>query len=56
MPGADEVPGALMARGLAERSGTSVRLSTKALVGATSRALAGQVDAMLVAGPPPTPR
>ncbi len=49
----DEVPGALMARGLAERSRSSVRLSTKALVGATSKGLAGQVEAMLVAGPPP---
>ena len=51
--GADEVPGALIARGLAERSVKRVRLSTKAIVGATSKGLAGQVDAMLVAGPPP---
>jgi lysophospholipase L1-like esterase len=50
---ADEVPGVLIARGLAERSGRLVRLSTKAIVGATSRGLASQVDAMLVAGPPP---
>jgi len=50
---ADEVPGALLARALAHLSGDSVRLSTKALVGATSKGLAGQVDAMLVAGPPP---
>lgn len=50
---ADEVPGALLARGLAEQSGNQVRLSTKAIVGATSRGLASQVDAMLVAGPPP---
>jgi len=49
----DEVPGARMARGLADRSGLVVRLSTKAIVGATSKGLAGQVDAMLVAGPPP---
>jgi len=51
--GADEVPGALLARGVAEHLGAHVRLSTKAIVGATSKGLASQVDAMLVAGPPP---
>lgn len=50
---AEEVTGALIARGLAENSGRRVRLSTKAIVGATSKGLASQVDAMLVAGPPP---
>lgn len=50
---AGEVPGALLARGLAERSGRLIRLSTKAIVGATSKGLASQVDAMLVTGPPP---
>lgn len=50
---ADEVPGVLLARGLAERSGKRVRLSTKAIIGATSKGLSGQVDAMFVAGPPP---
>jgi lysophospholipase L1-like esterase len=50
---AEEVPGVLIARGLAERAGKAVRLSTKAIVGATSRGVAGQVDAMFVAGPPP---
>lgn len=50
---ADEVPGALIARGLAEMSGRPVRLSTKAIVGATSKGLASQVDAMLVTGPRP---
>lgn len=50
---ADQVPGVLLARGLAERSGKRIRLSTKAIVGATSKGLAGQVDAMFVAGPPP---
>ena len=50
---ADEVPGVLLARRLAAQSGKTVRLSTKAIVGATSKGLAGQVDAMLVAGPPP---
>lgn len=49
----DEVPGALIARALAERTGKRVRLSTKAIVGATSKGLSGQVDAMFVAGPPP---
>lgn len=50
---ADEVPGVLIARALAERTGSRVRLSTKAIVGATSKGLAGQVDAMFVAGRPP---
>ncbi|BBX23629.1 lipase [Mycolicibacter terrae] len=50
---AEEVPGALIARALAERTGKRIRLSTKAIVGATSKGLAGQVDAMFVAGPPP---
>jgi lysophospholipase L1-like esterase len=50
---AEEVPGVLIARGLAERTGKRVRLSTKAIVGATSRGVCGQVDAMFVAGPPP---
>lgn len=50
---ADEVPGVLIARGLAEESGKRIRLNTKAIVGATSRGLSGQIDAMFVAGPPP---
>jgi lysophospholipase L1-like esterase len=50
---AEEVPGAVIARGLAELNGLPIRLSTKAIVGATSKGLASQVDAMLVAGPPP---
>ena len=50
---ADEVPGVLIARGLAEQSGQRVRLSTKAIVGATSKGLSGQIDAMFVAGPAP---
>lgn len=50
---ADEVPGVLIARGLAEQTGKRVRLSTKAIVGATSKGVCGQVDAMFVAGPPP---
>lgn len=50
---ADEVPGVLLARGLATESGKRIRLSTKAIVGATSKGLSGQIDAMYVAGPPP---
>jgi lysophospholipase L1-like esterase len=50
---AEEVPGVLIARGLAEMSGKRIRLSTKAIVGATSKGLSGQIDAMFVAGPPP---
>ncbi len=49
----DEVPGVLLARGLAAESGKRIRLSTKAIVGATSKGLSGQIDAMFVAGPPP---
>jgi lysophospholipase L1-like esterase len=51
--GPEEVPGVMIARGLAEASGMRVRLSTKAIVGATSKGLSGQIDAMFVAGPPP---
>ena len=50
---ADEVPGVLLARGLAEETGKRIRLSTKAISGATSKGLSGQVDAMFVAGPHP---
>lgn len=50
---AEEVPGVLLARGLARVSGKRIRLSTKAIVGATSKGLSGQIDAMFVAGPPP---
>ncbi|MGS2806454.1 SGNH/GDSL hydrolase family protein [Nocardia sp. MW-W600-9] len=51
--GAADVPGVRVARGLAEATGLRIRLSTKAISGATSKGLAGQVDAMFVAGPPP---
>ncbi len=50
---ADEVPGVRLARGLADQTGTRIRLSTKAICGATSKGLRGQVDAMFIAGPPP---
>ncbi len=45
--------GVLLARGLAEHTGKRIRLSTKAIVGATSKGVCSQVDAMFVAGPPP---
>lgn len=45
----DELPGVLLARGLAEESGWNVRLSIKAIVGATSKGLPGQVEAMQIA-------
>ncbi|MBO0855659.1 MAG: SGNH/GDSL hydrolase family protein [Nocardia sp.] len=50
---AEQVPGVLLARGLADATGSRIRLSTKAISGATSKGLAGQVDAMFIAGPPP---
>ena len=46
---ASELPGVLLARGLAEESGLTVRLSVKAIVGATSKGLPGQVEAMQIA-------
>lgn len=49
----DDLPGVLIARRLAEQTGQRIRLSTKAIVGATSKGVAGQVDAMFVAGAPP---
>ncbi len=50
---AGEVPGVRIAQGLAEQTGKRIRLSTKAIVGATSKGVCGQVDAMFVAGAPP---
>ncbi len=50
---ADDVPGVLLARALADETGKRIRLSTKAIPGATSKGLSGQVDAMFVAGPHP---
>ena len=43
-----QLPGVLLARGLAEESGWDVRLSIKAIVGATSKGLPGQVEAMQI--------
>lgn len=39
-----EVPGVRIAHGLADATGQRIRLSTKAISGATSKRLAGQVD------------
>lgn len=50
---ADETPGVQLTRMLADETGKRIRFSTKAIVGATSRSLTGQVDAMLIAGAPP---
>jgi lysophospholipase L1-like esterase len=43
----------LIARGVAEQLNKRVRLSTKAIIGATSKGLSGQIDAMFITGPPP---
>lgn len=48
---ADELPGVLLSRGLAEESGLPVVLDTLAICGSTSRSLGEQVDAVL-AHPP----
>jgi len=50
---AKELPGVLLARGLAEESGKTVRLSTKAIVGATSKGLWSQIEAMQITGGKP---
>ncbi|WP_419722100.1 SGNH/GDSL hydrolase family protein [Rhodococcus globerulus] len=50
---ADEVPGVRIAKLLSEETGKRIRLSTKAIGGATSRGLSGQVDAMFIAGAAP---
>jgi lysophospholipase L1-like esterase len=50
---AEEVPGVRIARGLAEETGRRIRLSTKAIPGATSKGLSGQVDAVFITGPAP---
>jgi len=48
---AGQLPGVLLARGLAAEAQRPVRLATYAIVGATSRELAGQVDAALLDRP-----
>jgi len=47
----DELPGVLLARGLAEETGRPVQLDTYAHTGRTSKALAEQVDIALLAPP-----
>ncbi|ANI92909.1 SGNH/GDSL hydrolase family protein [Dietzia timorensis] len=49
----EELPGVLIAKGLAEESGQSVRLSTKAIVGASSKGLWSQIEAMQITGGKP---
>ncbi|MGZ4586571.1 MAG: SGNH/GDSL hydrolase family protein [Mycobacteriaceae bacterium] len=44
----DELPGVLLARGLAEETGQAVRLTTYAVVGANSKTLDAQVSAALL--------
>lgn len=47
----EHLPGVLLARGLAKEVGRPVQLTTLAACGSTSRRLAGQVDAILIAPP-----
>lgn len=47
----EELPGVLLARGLAEEAGRPVRLDTYALTGSNSRALLGQVDTAMIQRP-----
>ncbi len=47
----DQLPGVLLARGLAEQAGRAVRLDTLALCSCTSRRLGDQVDAALIDPP-----
>ncbi|MDF3283145.1 GDSL-type esterase/lipase family protein [Gordonia sp. N1V] len=48
-----QTPGARVARRVAVETGHVVRYSNKAIVGATSKGLAAQIDAMLIAGDRP---
>lgn len=47
---ADDTPGVRVARRVAADTGRTIRYSNKAIVGATSKGLAAQIDAMLIAG------
>ena len=47
----EQLPGVVLARGLANDSGRPVQLDTLAICGCTSRRLAGQVDAALINAP-----
>ncbi len=46
-----QLPGVVLARGLAEHTGRAVQLDTLAICGCTSRRLGGQVDAVLIDPP-----
>ncbi|GAC70439.1 hypothetical protein GS4_35_00150 [Gordonia soli NBRC 108243] len=46
---ADETPGVLVARRVSAETGKTIRYSNKAIVGATSKGLAAQIDAMIIA-------
>ncbi|WJG14839.1 SGNH/GDSL hydrolase family protein [Gordonia sp. Swx-4] len=46
---ADETPGVQVARRVAAETGRTVRYANKAIVGATSKGLAAQIDAMFIA-------
>lgn len=50
---ADETPGVQITRRLAAETGRVVRYGNKAIVGATSKGLEAQIDAMLIAGERP---
>ncbi|MCH5642079.1 MULTISPECIES: SGNH/GDSL hydrolase family protein [unclassified Gordonia (in: high G+C Gram-positive bacteria)] len=50
---ADETPGVILARRVSAETGRTIRYSNKAIVGATSRGLAAQVEAMHIAGDRP---
>ncbi|WP_431309337.1 SGNH/GDSL hydrolase family protein [Gordonia sesuvii] len=50
---ADETPGVQVARRVAAETGKTVRYANKAIVGATSRGLAAQIDAMFITGERP---
>ncbi len=45
---ADETPGVLVARRVAAETGRRIRYGNKSIVGATSKGLAAQIDAMLI--------
>jgi lysophospholipase L1-like esterase len=49
--GPEQLPGVVLARGLAKEAGRPVQLDTLAICGCTSRRLAGQVDAALINPP-----
>lgn len=46
---AEHTPGVLLARGLVAETGRTVRLAVKAIVGATSKGLAAQIEAAFIA-------